>query len=309
MAREIGFNYGYDDNSYIYGEGWLPGYGGKDKLAQWFRDYLNRNGQSSEFIDSMSDKELESYLTEYAKQTNDFLGNQDYSIDASEIARDLARLSWNNDMPQRPNYNDVYNDAVETINRENAEVEKLYDNLLSQQTTNFNQQLSDLNKSYNNMSSQILSNNYINNRQLMDTATSELSKSRRNALEAGASAGLRLANNINTMLSVQNKQAQQSLETSNNLAQMLLNQQQAASGIRGDYYNSLAQNTANKANLRKGTSERISQYANSQFDTQDRMYENNMKDWEDSYYGRYGENTFGDAYLKYQKGKKYGNLQ
>jgi hypothetical protein len=80
----------------------------------------------------------------------------------------------------------------------------------------------------------------------MGTVGSEMSRARRNAIEAGASAGMRIAENVNTVLSMQNKQSQLSLETSNQLAQQLLNQRQAAMGITGSYNEMLSKNSAER---------------------------------------------------------------
>jgi hypothetical protein len=90
---------------------------------------------------------------------------------------------------------------------------------------------------YNQQANRLLSNQYLANAQTYDALQSDMRKSRQNALEAGASAGLRLANNVNTLLSAQNKQSQISMDTSNSLAEMLLQQRQAASGIRSNYAN------------------------------------------------------------------------
>lgn len=301
-----GWNYAYDDNSYNYGQGWFAGYSGKDQLANWFRNLLKQRGIKSDYIDQMTDSQLTSILDEYFKQDDMLfggLGNKSYTFQTEDALKDLQALQFNN-YPSRPDYDQIYQDALNQINTENADIEAMYDDLLAQQNANFGQQMSDLNKSYNTATNQLLSNDYIKNRQLMDTATSELSRSRRNALEAGASAGLRLANNVNTMLSVQNKQAQTSLETSNNLAQMMLNQQQAARGIRGDYYNNLSQDVANRASLRRGSAERGANYANTQLGLQDSLYNSKRDAWDETYNAKYSDNAFGDSYRNYSVGKR-----
>lgn len=290
--KSSGWNYNSNADSYNYEKGWWSGYGGKDNFAQWFRQFLKNNGVYSDYFDQMSDAELRSIADEYFTKSFSLLGNDHYTFDSASALKDIQNLQGYDfaDYPTRPNYDQIYSDALAQIDAENSQVQSMYDNLLASQ-------LSDLNRTYNDTTSQILSNDYIKNRQLMDTATSELSKSRRNALEAGASAGLRLANNVNTMLSMQNKQAQTSLETSNNLAQMMLNQQQAAQGIRGDYYN-------NTANLVRGSTERKSNYAGSQMDLQNNLYENKRNAWDETYNSKFSNNAFGESFKNYNVNKR-----
>lgn len=146
--------------------------------------------------------------------------------------------------------------AKSEIDAEIAQQEKALVELLAQQTA-----------SYNDAAEQILSSDYQRNASLMGTYQSEMRRAQRNALEAGASAGARLANNINVTLSTQNRQAQQSLETSNNLAQMLLNQRQAASGIEQQ-----------RVGLRSGYTERVNAYGQQKYADQ----QTKLGEWETS---------------------------
>lgn len=146
--------------------------------------------------------------------------------------------------------------AKEEIDAEIAQQEKALAELLSQQTA-----------SYNAAAEQILSSDYQRNASLMGTYQSEMRRAQRNALEAGASAGARLANNINVTLSTQNQQAQQSLATSNNLAQMLLNQRQAASDI-----------AQQRVGLRSGYTERVNAYGQQKYADQ----QTKLGEWETS---------------------------
>ena len=318
MAKEnitrSGWNYLSTPDRYEYSKGWFAGnkYDGQKELADWIREYLKTNGYNSSFIDQMSDRELVSYMDEYFVESSNFLGNKTYNLQGSDVLKDLQELQdlenyWGT-KPNAPEYDTIYKDASNIINQENSELNKLYDDLLARQTANYQQQMSDLKSSYKDYSRQILSNDYIQNAQLMNTVGSSLSKSRQNALQAGASAGLRLASNVNTLLSTQNQQTAQSLQTSNNLAQMLLNQRQAAAGIRNDYNNALNQNAMNKANLKSGTAERVENYANSRFNTEDAIYQNKLNSWENTLNAKTGSNVFGDAYKTYksQSTNKYG---
>lgn len=142
---------------------------------------------------------------------------------------------------------------------------------------------SQFNSMYGDLRRQTLENSYRNNAALMGTVGSEMSKARRNALESGASADLRLAENVNTLLSVQNKQSEQSLETSNQLAQQLLNQRQAAMGVRSAWGQAQSANTQSKIGFKQGTAERAENYANNRFDTENTVYNTDLQQWEDKY--------------------------
>lgn len=179
----------------------------------------------------------ERYVTELDAATKDLLAQ-------------LQRASELGDMPE-VSLDAAMDRARSDVDTELGQQEQALADLLQQQ-----------NLAYNDAAEQMLSSDYQRNASLMGTYQSEMRRSQRNALEAGASAGARLANNINVTLSTQNQQAQQSLETSNNLAQMLLNQRQAASdiaqqrvGLRSGYterVNSLGQQYYNDDETRRG---------------------------------------------------------
>ena len=157
---------------------------------------------------------------------------------------------------------------------------------------------------YNDYARQILSNDYQKNAQLMGSLGNSLDRARTSALEAGASAGLRLSNNINTLLSTQNKQAQQSLDTAINLAQNMLNQRQAASGLRSSHSNTLANDTANRANLTRGNAERTTNYQNAYIGQQQSLYDNKMNSWENAN-SQYSSNPFYGSYTANKQKQSY----
>ena len=72
--------------------------------------------------------------------------------------------------------------------------------------------------------------------------------------------------------------------------------------------NALNQNAMNKANLKSGTAERVENYANSRFNTEDTIYQNKLNSWENTLNAKTGSNVFGDAYKTYksQSTNKYG---
>jgi hypothetical protein len=169
--------------------------------------------------------------------------------DLSRLETDLADIMASMDEYKeiesgKPNYADIY----DTIAAEQSTaLNELYaqldadlasrQNLLNEQLGMYDTQLSDISNEYNRMRSDIQSNQYRQNAQLMDTLQSSMDRSRRNALESGASAGIRIADNINTLLSVQNKQSNASMETANQLSQMMINQRNAEHGIYNSMYN------------------------------------------------------------------------
>ena len=185
---------------------------------------------------------------------------------------------------EAPDYQSIYNDVVASRDKE-----------LEEMTGRYKDEIDSLNKSYNDYANSVLSLDYQKNAQLMDVATSEMKKSRANAMEAGASAGLRIANNINTLLSVQNQQAQQSLETSNNLAQMLINQRNAASNLRSEYYDK-------KENWNRQTESD----ALTRMNTVQTIYDNDTYNAENKFSSQYGDNPFSSyaqGQLRYRDSK------
>ena len=298
------------------------------ELGDWYKK--NYTGEYSDYLNSLSDAELGAILEQYYNSENVF-GGKRYVFDTDEATSELESLINSlsgYEAPEAPNYAEIYKDAQNVIDAENnellASLNSQYQNNLNllnantaRQTQSFNDELSNLNSMYNDYSRQILSNDYMRNAQLTDSVTSALSKSKQNALEAGASAGARLAGNINTIMSMQNKQTQQSLETSNQLAQQLLNQRQAAAGIRGNYNDMLNYDTQSRLGLssnygdnirsiKQGSTERKNNYANQQFQTQQSIYENQLGNYEDSM-ASHSSNPFYGSYQAYRQSKNKNN--
>lgn len=300
------------------------------ELGKWFQD--NYTGSASDYINSLDPAELGALLEQYYDEDK-VLGGTKYTFDYKDAVSNLEELinGVNQlDMPSAPDFENIYNEAQKTIedenaeliallNSQNAESLDLLDKNKFRQTQNYQNELDYLNQSYNDYSRQILSNDYIKNQQLMGTVSSALSKSKQNALEAGASAGARLAGNINTIMAIQNKQTQQSLETSNQLAQAMLNQRQAAAGLRANYNDMLSSDTQNRLGLssnygnnlrsiKQGAASNALNYANQQFNTQNQIYQNQMSNYEQAM-SNYQSNPFYGSYQSYQQNKRYKNNQ
>ena len=311
----MGYYYGdkRSDNNYVNrNKGWATTLGnlfipseGKSNMLNRFKNELN-----NDFINSLSNEQLLALLDPYfVKDTSSsILGNTSEVLDKEWFLKDLQQLqNVNSEVPELPDFDSVYKNAQNAIYAENDKLLDLLNQDMQRQTNAYQQGLNDLNSSYNNMFNQITSNNYQNNAMLMGTVDSEMSKARRNSLEAGASAGVRLAENVNTLLSIQNKQTQQSLETSNQLAQQLLNKQSAAAGIRGNYNNALSNNTNKQIGLQQGTEERVNNFANSKYDNAMQSYKEDLHKWETNYDSQTSGNNLASAYKNYYKNKnQYG---
>ena len=256
------------------------------------RDYIGQrlSGYALDYWNSLSDSQKNSFINDSAYTSSgsgegslldikDLFGDLFGSTKETDIDAIIADLnSFGNvgDVPTAPDLYDVYD---EIMSGNDPIVNDLLNQLsedTARQTDFYKTQLAENNVLFDDYRSQILGNQYQKNTQLMDTYQSEMSRARRNALEAGASAGLRMAENINTTLATQNKQAQVSLETSNQLAQQLLNQRQAAAGIRGEYNKMLNDASSRKQNIyQQGTQTRYDYY--------DKQYQSDLGNWESQF--------------------------
>ena len=269
-------------------------------------------GANADFLKNTSDRELKGYLDAYKTEDNNILNmwgllGDKYTYDTESMLADLARLSdASANMPTAPNYEQLYADAQKQIADENAEILGMYEADAQRQKELYNNLMTQNNAAYNRNVGQIMSNDYQKNAQLMGTVRSELQRSQRNALESGASAGMRIAENINTTLSLQNRQSQQSLETSNNLAQMLLNQQQANAGLRSEYGNYLSQDADKRASLKHGTAERIENQFNNRLNSAESIYDSQMQNYENTYDATVGAtNPFANTYKSHLQKSQY----
>jgi hypothetical protein len=266
------------------------------------RQLLIDNGYSPEEVDEyLSHSELEAYANQYKKDNSDWIQNlfkqHSYYTDTEALLSDLAWLNKHGEIrPEAPLMEDYLND--EYVQGLIADRESRLDALRDEYVAGYQQDLADIEELYGTQRRNLLATQSRQNAELMDTMRSEMSRSRRNALEAGASAGIRLADNINIMLSNQNKQAQTSLETSNQLAQMAINQRAATQQARGAYTNYMQQDFQNRNDLRAtGRSEAMQNYnaANESFINRDAQ-------WED----RYGHIPGANMWSATQKRKQTG---
>lgn len=278
------------------------------ELGRWFKDnYLSRLNDSNvtDYINSLDDETLGALMSQYYDETkSDWLGTESV-LDINNLINDINKMSNVNIGPSLESYlGDYANEADQAIDNETQRVLALYDQNLARQTNNYNAELENMNRSYNDYARQVLANDYNKNAQLMGTVQQNMDKARKNALEAGANAGLRIASNVNTLLSAQNKQAATSLETSNQLAQAMMNQRNAASSLRGDYNNMLTNDTNARAGLESGKFERKLNARNSLYDSRLNEY-NTRQQINTEKNGNYTSNPFYDSYTTYKKANNY----
>jgi hypothetical protein len=255
------------------------------------RDYIEnlRNERPDDaFLQSLTDDELLGLLEPYAEDrsfwdiftgTNkDVTGGEGFLQDL-ERARNAAA-----NKPEDLNREQIFGQAAGDISADDARARQFAQ-----------EDIANLQGTYNTAKQDILGNQAEQNKAILGQVGSEMDKSRQNALEAGASAGLRLANNVNVLLSAQNKQRSTSLDTANNLSQMLLNQQNQAMGIR----RGVNEREANKA-------QRTTGYQQQQYNQQRDIYNQELSDWN----RRYEDQTrnvdpgLRDAYSGFNQGNR-----
>ena len=244
---------------------------------------LTDNEDVRAMLERMSASELRALESEYLETANDvnnlggLWGGQRRAVDVDRLLDDLSRTVGLPGYAQDPMMEDyVGEDALKT---RIDELTAPLDALRASRESAYQDELSGIRAQYDAARQGILSSQYQQNAQLADSMSSSMDRARRNALEAGASAGLRLADNINIMLSTQNQQARTSLETSNQLAQMLLNQQAASRQARSDYDSYMMQDYTARNNARaQAYNEGMQQY-----DVAFRDAETKRNQWDEAY--------------------------
>lgn len=240
-----GWNWDYYPDSGKFGasSGWLAG------RRNWGSDnavgYLDELLQDNPLWNTLSNSQKLAVVNQSWSSEPDFniLGNKYYSFNLNDIVNDFTNAqkvldSYEYDQLVAPDYDKIDEDLLTNY------YQPIYDRIAQEQADMkdfYTSQLKDSADAYNYNANAILGNQTRQNAMIQDSLRSDLARTRQNALEAGASAGLRIAGNVNATLAAQNKAAQTSMETSNNLAQLLLNQRQAAAGIRSDYRNYMSE--------------------------------------------------------------------
>lgn len=222
-------------------------------------------------------------IKNYGTKTGGFLGEKFYDIDYNTFNTHLNNFKAAlESRPVAPIAQDYLDDArAQAYSERDAALDELAA-LYDVQVGMYNDELQSLASGYNTSRAGVLSQQYQQNAQLMDTFSSQMDRGHRNALEAGASAGLRLAGNINTLLSVQNKQSQTSLDTANQLAQMMVSQRNAEASVRGRYGDYLQQNFATKQGIKDSAESKAQNYYNTNYGAAESSYNTYNSQWNEA---------------------------
>ena len=215
-------------------------------------------------------------------------------------------------MPEYLTEDQIYEleqNAYSEIDAENRQLLDLYDNTLNRTSESLQQELLENNAAFSDYRNQVLTNNIMSQQAIAGSTRYELDRQQRNAITRGASAAQRLVANINTQLGTQAQSAQQSLNTSNALAQQLLAQRQAQSSIRQDYTNALNNYTNNKASALQGNAERRLSYAQGKVGWAQEKNQYARDAWNDRVSNYFQGNSLGEGIYRnrYGSGTKYNN--
>lgn len=234
---------------------------------------------------SLTDPEKDALIREYFIQGKT---DKEEAVAWDTLLRDLgeydlitqAAPDWND----TPSFESILADSASAIEAENEEL-----------LASLNQELANTSEAYTNSRNALLTQQYQRNAQTIDAMASDMARARRNAIEAGASAGVRIAGNVNALLSAQNKMSQQSLETSNQLAQMLVNQRNAEAGLRNQW-----------RDVKMSTYDRTQNRAQSMYSTEQAKYDDNTKRWQTELDKKLSpSNRLGDRMSQYYTNSKY----
>lgn len=260
--------------------------GGRRKMNSSEIDSQSMSPGLRELWRKLSESEKQAIMSQYYTEDNGWanaggiFGNDREVVDVEALIKDLERsvadggmLSEYASLGSEPVFEDYLNNARDTIAAENASMYADLDRLRDINTASFNNELANMSDSFNDARSSLLSQQYQQNAQLMDTLQSDMERSRRNALESGASAGIRIADNINTLLTTQNKQSAASMETANQLAQMMVNQRAAESDVRSRYANMLSEDTSKRHDINLSSESRASSLANTNYNSAYNSYD------------------------------------
>ena len=154
----------------------------------------------------------------------------------------------------------IQEDAYNEIDAENQRLLDLYNQSFNNSQNQLQDELLENSAMFGDYRNQVLTNEAMRQQALAGATRFELDRQQRNAITRGASAAQRLVANINTQLGLQAQSAQQSLDTSNALAQNLLAHRQAQQNVRNSYLNLQNQHNRDIANTLSGQAERRYNY-------------------------------------------------
>ena len=232
--------------------------------------------------------------SEWYKEDNDYtnfwgLVGDKYTFDSQALLDELSSISQMQAdyaaVGDAPVYQDYLDAARDAANAQVTELMKPADELLAQAKTRYETDLANISNDYTNLRRNLVTQQYQNNAQLMDTLSSNLDRNRRNALEAGASAGIRIAENINTLLSVQNKQSAAAMNTANQLSQMMIDQRAQERGAYDTYSKAQSDHMNRKQELTLGAEDRAVNTASTNYNAAQNSYDRKLSDVDSKYAG------------------------
>lgn len=293
-----------------------------DPKSYWHN--LSKNEKRSLLKTNYKSEEIKDFYNLWGAKAG-----KNYTTDIDRLLSDLEELDTINSafdtaLPEASDYidssEDLYKYVDEALAQDYANAYARLDSDVArlnteaeQARTSFEDQLKTYTDYYNRQASGLLSNQYLANAQTYDALQSDMRKARQNALEAGASAGIRLAGNVNALLSAQNKQSQTAMDTSNALAEMLLQQRNAAAGVRSDYRNYMSDINSRKTELdlnrtaldtqrRNERETRVADRRNAQqsdYNNAMSNYNNQLTNWENQWDKVSDTNPFKNPYQTY----------
>jgi len=266
-------------------------YNQSDALRNDLRNSLS--GDVLNYWDSLSETEQDALLENYYIKNENGLYNTfgltggTSTFDKDTFLKDIGEYSAIETAPLLSDYVDIDKALANAQASVDAENERLLASL--------NEELASTSDAYNNARNNLLAGQHQRNQMTVDTMASDISRARRNAIEAGASAGIRIAGNVNSILSAQNKMSQQSLETSNQLAQMLVNQRNAEAGLRSQW-----------RDIESSTYDRVQNRAQNEMNIGQHRYDQAYADWQRKYDTNVSEsNALADSMFQHKTKSAY----
>ncbi|MBO5709956.1 MAG: hypothetical protein J6R62_00305 [Rikenellaceae bacterium] len=250
------------------------------------------SGDALNYWNSLPKREKTSLIDSYYTDVDnggflDFMGGAEQRLDTETLLKHINEISAIETAPLLSKYVNVDSILADSQKAIDAENERLLASL--------NEDLASISEAYNNARNEMLAGQHQRNQMTVDTMASDMSRARRNAIEAGASAGIRIAGNVNSILSAQNKMSQQSLETSNQLAQMLVNQRNAEAGLRGQW-----------RDIESSTYDRVQNRAQNEMNIGQQRYDQAHDEWQRKHDATVSEsNALSDSMLKHKTKNAY----
>lgn len=220
----------------------------------------------------------------------------------SDVDNAYAELGYQPEAPDEAELEKIMQDAYSEIDAENNLLLDLYKDTYGESRNVLQEELMNNATAFNDYRNQVLTNEAMRQQSLAGSTRYELDRQQRNAISRGASAAQRLVANINTQLGLQASSAQQALETSNTLAQSLINQRQANQNIRNAYLDSRNAYNSQVANNLAGQAERRYNYGQARRQGAIDKYNYLYDLWNEKVSNRFQGNSVGEGIYRSRYG-------